>query len=62
MTRVQRQWGHYTVLLENKGYTVKELVIDAGKCLSDQRHHHRKEEWLIVSVLWSCLSLIKVMW
>lgn len=49
MDKVQRQWGHYTVLQEGRGYTVKELVIDAGRCLSDQRHHHRKEEWLIVS-------------
>jgi mannose-6-phosphate isomerase-like protein (cupin superfamily) len=49
MTKTERKWGHYTVLLEGEGYTVKQLTISAGKCLSDQRHKHRKEEWLVVS-------------
>lgn len=48
MNRTHRQWGYYDVLHGGFDYTVKELVIEAGKCLSDQRHHHRKEEWLVV--------------
>ena len=47
--RVERDWGYYTVLLEGNGYLVKELTIKPGKFLSNQRHQHRKEEWLVVS-------------
>lgn len=46
---VERDWGYYIVLLEGNGYLVKELTIKPGKYLSNQRHQHRKEEWLVVS-------------
>ncbi len=49
VTRVHRQWGYYDTLLEGDGYLVKELTINPGKYLSDQRHKHRREEWLVVS-------------
>ena len=45
---VYRQWGSYKVLHEGEGYTVKELTILPGKSLSDQRHAHRAEHWLVV--------------
>ena len=46
---VEKDWGYYIVLLEGNGYLVKELTIKPGKYLSNQRHQHRKEEWLVVS-------------
>ena len=49
MTRVQRQWGYYDILTKGDEYLVKELTIKPGKFLSNQRHKHRTEEWLIVS-------------
>lgn len=45
---VTREWGHYTVLHEGDGFTVKELVIDPHSKLSMQRHRHRSETWNIV--------------
>jgi mannose-1-phosphate guanylyltransferase len=47
-TVIERQWGHYKVLHEGDGYTVKELTILPGKSLSDQRHFKRDEHWLVV--------------
>jgi len=49
MTRVHRQWGYYDILTKGDEYLVKELTIKPGKFLSNQRHKHRTEEWLIVS-------------
>lgn len=44
-----RPWGWYRVLDEAKGYKVKELVIQPGKALSDQRHWYRSEHWYVLS-------------
>ena len=46
---VNRKWGTYTVLDTNGYWKVKELSIDVGKSLSDQRHFIRSEHWHIVS-------------
>ena len=43
-----RDWGWYRVLDEQKGYKVKELVIEPGKSLSMQRHEHRAEHWYVL--------------
>ena len=45
---VEKPWGHYKVLYEGEGYTVKELTILPGKSLSDQRHFNRDEHWLVI--------------
>tara|TARA_Y100000766_G_C18435360_1_gene378641 strand:+ start:89 stop:442 length:354 start_codon:yes stop_codon:yes gene_type:complete len=45
---VIREWGHYIVLHEGDGFTVKELVISPHNKLSMQRHRHRSETWNIV--------------
>ena len=45
---VIREWGHYIVLHEGDGFTVKELVINPHSKLSMQRHRHRSETWNIV--------------
>jgi D-beta-D-heptose 7-phosphate kinase/D-beta-D-heptose 1-phosphate adenosyltransferase len=47
--KVNRKWGTYTVLDTNGYWRVKELSIDVGKSLSDQRHFIRSEHWHIVS-------------
>lgn len=49
----KRQWGEYHVLHERVfpdgiGILTKELVIEAGKSISYQRHFHRDEYWTIV--------------
>ena len=46
--KVNRTWGHYTVLYDSKGFRVKELVINPHSSLSKQRHKHRSETWNIV--------------
>jgi len=43
-----RPWGHYTVLGSGGGHQVKRLVVDPGKQLSLQMHHHRSEHWVVV--------------
>lgn len=44
----QRLWGKYRNLDANGHWKVKELSIDVGKSLSDQRHFVRSEHWHIV--------------
>ena len=43
-----RLWGKYRELDQNGHWKVKELSIDVGKSLSDQRHFVRSEHWHIV--------------
>ena len=44
----ERLWGRYRDLDQNGHWKVKELSIDIGKSLSDQRHFVRSEHWHIV--------------
>lgn len=44
----KRLWGKYRDLDQNGHWKVKELSIDVGKSLSDQRHFIRSEHWHIV--------------
>lgn len=48
--KTERQWGYWRVLDDKptKGYKVKELVIEPGKSLSDQRHFKRSEDWRVL--------------
>ncbi len=46
--KTTRLWGWYRVLDDKPGYKVKELVIEPGKSLSDQRHFHRSEHWYVL--------------
>jgi len=45
-----RNWGWYRVLdnQPHNGFKVKELVIEPGKSLSDQRHFKRNEMWYVL--------------
>ncbi len=47
--RTQRPWGWFETLAEGKGYRVKRLVINSGRRISLQRHHHRSEHWLVAA-------------
>jgi cytidyltransferase-like protein len=47
--RTERPWGYWRVLDDKKITKVKELVIEPGKSLSDQRHFHRSEHWYILN-------------
>ena len=44
----QRLWGKYKNLDTNGHWKVKELSIEVGKSLSDQKHFIRSEHWHIV--------------
>ena len=49
----KRQWGEYHVLYERTfpdgiSALTKELIIEAGKGISYQRHFHRNEYWTII--------------
>lgn len=49
--KTEREWGHWRVLDDKQpriGQKVKELVINPGQSLSDQRHKYRSEEWHVL--------------
>ena len=46
--RGERPWGYYLVLMEDRGYKVKQFVVRPGKRLSLQRHARRSEHWFVV--------------
>lgn len=46
--KIDKEWGHYTVLHEGKDYQVKELVIKPACCISMQRHNDRAELWYVI--------------
>ncbi|MDR2176093.1 MAG: mannose-1-phosphate guanylyltransferase/mannose-6-phosphate isomerase [Synergistaceae bacterium] len=43
-----RPWGLYKVICEEKRFKVKRLIINPGRRLSLQYHHHRSEHWIVV--------------
>jgi len=42
-----RQWGRFNNFFLDKEVKVKEIIVDAGKSLSYQRHQHRAELWFV---------------
>jgi D-beta-D-heptose 7-phosphate kinase/D-beta-D-heptose 1-phosphate adenosyltransferase len=48
--KTERDWGYWRVLDDKPqdGYKVKELVINPGCSLSDQRHSKRSEHWYVL--------------
>ena len=48
--KTQRKWGWYRVLdhQPENNFKIKELVIEPGACLSDQRHFQRSEHWYVL--------------
>ncbi|EKD58325.1 MAG: hypothetical protein ACD_56C00148G0006 [uncultured bacterium] len=45
---VQRPWGKYEVLIDEKNHKVKKITVLPGKRLSLQSHEHRSEHWVVV--------------
>ena len=54
--KTERPWGYWTVLKDIGTVKVKELVINPGCSLSNQRHTFRNEQWYIIS---GTISLFK---
>ncbi len=46
---VHRPWGTYTTLEEGERFKIKRIVVQPGRSLSLQMHHHRSEHWVVVS-------------
>ena len=46
--KAERPWGYYLVLIEDRGYKVKQFVVRPGMRLSLQRHRKRSEHWFVV--------------
>lgn len=47
--KTYRDWGYWRVLDDKGTIKTKELVIEPGKSLSDQRHQYRSEHWYVLS-------------
>jgi mannose-6-phosphate isomerase-like protein (cupin superfamily) len=45
---VDRPWGNFVVLSDEKDHKVKRLTVLPGKRLSYQRHRRRSEHWFVV--------------
>jgi mannose-6-phosphate isomerase-like protein (cupin superfamily) len=43
-----RPWGRWEEYLNEPGYRVKRIVVNPGQRLSLQKHHHRREHWVVV--------------
>ena len=46
--KVYRPWGAYESLSSGDRFQVKRIVVNPGKVLSLQFHHHRAEHWVVV--------------
>jgi mannose-1-phosphate guanylyltransferase/mannose-6-phosphate isomerase len=46
--KVYRPWGSYEGLSFGDRFQVKRIVVNPGKVLSLQFHHHRAEHWVVV--------------
>jgi len=46
--KTERPWGYWRVLDDKGTIKIKELVINPGCSLSNQRHQHRTEHWYIL--------------
>lgn len=47
--RVHRPWGWYEATDRGERFQVKRIMVNPGKKLSLQMHHHRAEHWVVVS-------------
>tara|TARA_Y100000590_G_scaffold469842_1_gene660098 strand:+ start:1561 stop:3096 length:1536 start_codon:yes stop_codon:yes gene_type:complete len=47
--KIQRPWGSFEILDQNKTYQVKKLLINPSSSISLQFHDHRSEHWVVVS-------------
>ncbi|MFC7690429.1 mannose-1-phosphate guanylyltransferase/mannose-6-phosphate isomerase [Paeniroseomonas aquatica] len=47
--RCHRPWGFYETLILQPRFQVKRIVVEPGRMLSLQKHHHRAEHWVVVA-------------
>jgi len=45
----QHSWGHSQIMSEGPGFRMKEMVVKSGGARSLKMHHHRTEQWVVVS-------------
>lgn len=45
---VRRPWGCYECIDKAERHQVKRIIVNPGKALSLQMHHHRSEHWVVV--------------
>lgn len=45
----KKKWGYFEVLLIDKGYQVKKLILLPNSSISMQKHLYRSEHWIVVS-------------
>ncbi len=43
-----RPWGSFQSLTMGNRHQVKHIIVEPGKRLSLQSHHHRSEHWIVV--------------
>ena len=48
MDIINRPWGTYQTIIEDKNYKVKRIIVYPNSKLSLQSHNHRSEHWIIV--------------
>lgn len=48
-TFVERPWGNFMKLYQEKGVWVKRVEVNPGQRLSLQKHSHRSEKWIVVA-------------
>ena len=46
--KVNRPWGNYLSIIEDKKWLVKRIEINPKECITLQKHHHRSEHWIVV--------------
>lgn len=46
---VTKVWGGYTDMLRLENIVVKQLNITPGQKISNQKHQHRKETWIVLA-------------
>jgi mannose-6-phosphate isomerase-like protein (cupin superfamily) len=49
ISREDRPWGYYEVLMQGPGMQIKRLVVNDMQRLSLQTHEHRDEYWFITA-------------
>lgn len=49
LSPVVRPWGRYVSFAQGDGFQLKEIVVNPGSRISLQRHHHRREHWIVMT-------------
>lgn len=48
---VYRPWGNFEIILSDKSFCIKKIIVKPGKSLSLQSHKYRSEHWVVVEGL-----------